>query len=172
VAERDGVLEDVDLHILTFSKSCSGVGGALVAKKKITNYVNGYARCRVFSCALDPEVTGGMLKVLELAEGPAGDVRRKRIVENAGYLKNLLHGKVDLGISESWVVTVIYHTEKITLDLYDFILRNGLDGSIMEFPAVPKNQARIRLFVTSEHTREELEKAADILLSAARHFGF
>ncbi|PIQ98144.1 MAG: hypothetical protein COV67_00565 [Nitrospinae bacterium CG11_big_fil_rev_8_21_14_0_20_56_8] len=172
VAEMQGVLDRVDLHIITFSKSFAGVGGALIANKKITQYVNWYAKCRLFSCALDPGVTGGMLKVLELARGPEGQQRRKRIRENADYLRELLQGKVELGASQSWIVTVIYRRERITLEVYDFIQRNGLDASIMEFPAVPKNEARFRMFVTSEHTRPQLERAAEIVLAAARHFKF
>ncbi len=42
----------------------------------------------------------------------------------------------------------------------------------MGFPAVPKHQARIRLFVTSEHTEEQMDRGAELLLDAARHFGF
>lgn len=42
----------------------------------------------------------------------------------------------------------------------------------MEFPAVPVNKARIRLFVTSEHRPEQIDACADNIVSAARHFGF
>jgi glycine C-acetyltransferase len=72
VAEEHGVLDEVDFYIMTFSKAFGGVGGALLAKKEIVRYVNWYAKCRMFSCALDPAVTGGMVKVLELAKGEEG----------------------------------------------------------------------------------------------------
>ncbi|MGZ4035986.1 MAG: aminotransferase class I/II-fold pyridoxal phosphate-dependent enzyme, partial [Bacteroidia bacterium] len=78
VCEMQGVLEDVDLYVMTFSKAFGGVGGAVYAKKEITQYMNWYAKCRMFSCALDPAVTGGMTKVIELAGGPLGAERRKR----------------------------------------------------------------------------------------------
>jgi 7-keto-8-aminopelargonate synthetase-like enzyme len=42
----------------------------------------------------------------------------------------------------------------------------------MQFPAVPKDEARIRMFVTSEHSLEQLHKAARIIREAADHFGF
>lgn len=59
-----------------------------------------------------------------------------------------------------------------TLDVNNYLQRQGLDGSTMQFPAVPKNEARIRLFVTSEHTKEQLEKAASIIIKTAREFKF
>ena len=172
VAEEQGVLEDIDLYVMTFSKAFSGVGGALLAKKDIACYVNWYAKCRMFSCALDPAVTGGMIKVVELVKSEEGYKRRKRIQENAGYLRSLLTGKVDLGLSKSWIVTAIFRDDKLTLDLNNFLQHEGLDTSIMQFPAVAKNEARIRMFVTSEHTKEQLEKAAQIVIKAAKKFDF
>src|SRR5207244_4216403 len=125
-------------------------GGALVARRDIVRYVNWYARCRMFSCALDPAVTGGMAKVLDLVQSPDGVARRERLIGNAAYLRKLLKEKVDIGPSESWIVTVYYGDERMTLPLNDYLQRQGLDTSIMQFPAVPKNESRIRLFVTSE----------------------
>ena len=65
-----------------------------------------------------------------------------------------------------------YGTERLTMPINDFLQKRGLDTSIMQFPAVPKQESRIRLFVTSEHTREQLERAARIVFEAAERFGF
>jgi 7-keto-8-aminopelargonate synthetase-like enzyme len=170
--DAQGVLKDVDMIVMTFSKSFSGVGGALFAKQEIVQYVNWYAKCRMFSCALDPAVTAGMVKVLELASGPDGDRRRQRLLENSEQMRSLLKGKVDCGVSESWIATVRYGDEKKTLPLNDYLQREGVDTSIMQFPAVPKNESRIRIFLTSEHTSSQIEKAAAIILKAAGRFDF
>ena len=172
VCEMQGVLEDVDLYVMTFSKAFGGVGGAVYAKKNIVNYINWYAKCRMFSCALDPAVTGGMVKVIELAGTPLGYERRARLHGNAAYFRNLLKGKVNLGVSDAWVVIVNFGSEKKTLALNDYLQKTGLDTSIIQSPAVPKNDARIRMFITSEHTQEQLAKAAEIILSAADKFDF
>jgi 7-keto-8-aminopelargonate synthetase-like enzyme len=172
VCEQHGILEDVDLYVMTFSKALAGVGGALLAHKDIVRYVNWYAKCRMFSCALDPAVTGGMIKALEIASGPEGRARRDRLRDNVSYFRGLLLGKVNLGRSETWIMTVIYGNDTETLNLNDYLQRQGLDASIMQFPAAPKNEGRIRLFVTSEHTHEQLDRAAAIILGAADRFGF
>jgi glycine C-acetyltransferase len=117
-------------------------------------------------------VTGGMVKVVELAMQPIGYERRKRVIDNATYFRGLLKGKVDLGISESWVVIVNFGSERNTLALNDYLQKTGLDTSIIQFPAVPKNEARIRMFITSEHTHEQLKRAADIIIAAADEFDF
>jgi len=172
VVEKFDVLGDVDLLIGTFSKSFGGVGGCLYAKQELINYVNYYARSRMFSCALDPAVTGGILKALELASGPDGNEKRKRIVENADYLRSLLKNKVDIGTSQSWVIPVIFGDERKSIPLGDYLMRKGYDFSIMMFPAVKKNKSIIRAFVTSEHTKEQLEGCAEALIDAAKEYEF
>jgi glycine C-acetyltransferase len=172
VAEAQGVLADIDLFVVTFSKGFGGVGGALIAKKEITQYVNWYAKCRMFSCAMDPAVTGGILKGLELAASPEGAARRARIRENADYFRALLRDRVAIRESESWIIPVHYGSERLTIPINDHLQRHGLDTSIMQFPAVPKQESRIRLFVTSEHSRPQLDRAAQIIFDAALRFGF
>jgi len=166
------VLEEVDMIIATFSKSFGGVGGCLYARESVTNYVNWYARSRMFSFALDPAGTGGLIKALELAAGPDGKAKRERIRSNADYMRSKLQGQVNIGSSHSWIIPVIYGDEHISIPMSDYLQRKGLDTSLMAFPAVPKNQSRIRLFVTSEHTREQLDKGAEVIIKAAEEFGF
>ena len=170
--EKFDVLGDVDLLIGTFSKSFGGVGGCLYAKQELINYVNYYARSRMFSCALDPAVTGGILKALELASGPDGNEKRKRIVENADHLRSLLKNKVDIGTSQSWVIPIIFGDERKSIPLGDYLMRKGYDFSIMMFPAVKKNKSIIRAFVTSEHTKEQLDGCAEALIDAAKEYEF
>lgn len=172
VCEAQGVLDDVDFYVMTFSKAFGGVGGAVYARRAMCRYINWYAKARMFSCALDPAVTGGMARVVALAAGPEGQARRSRLLANAALLRDRLRGKVDLGVSESWVVTVQYGQDRLTLDVSDHLQRHGLDTSLIQFPAAPRNQARIRLFVSSEHTAEQLERAAAIVLDTATRFGF
>jgi len=172
VCEQQGVLADVDLYVMTFSKAFGGVGGAVYAKKEIAQYMNWYAKCRMFSCALDPAVTGGMTKVIELAGTSLGAERRKRLKSNATYFRSLLNGKVKLSEGDAWVVIVHFGAESKTLGLNDYLQREGLDTSIIQFPAVPRNEARIRMFITSEHTEAQLKIAADIILAAAAKFDF
>jgi len=172
VVEEFDVLADVDLLIGTFSKSFGGIGGCVYAKNDLINYMNYYARSRMFSCALDPAVTGGILKALELASGLDGDEKRNRIIENADFLRSLLKDKVDIGTSHSWVIPIIFGDERKSLPLGDYLMKRGYDFSIMMFPAVKKNKSIIRAFVTSEHTKEQLEGCAEALIDASKEFNF
>jgi len=172
VCEAEGVLADVDFLVLTFSKAFGGVGGALVARKEVARYVNWYARCRIFSCAIDPAVTGGILASLRIARSPEGAERRARARANADHLRALLAPLVHIGDTSSWIIPVLFGKDDRAIPLFNFLQREGLEGSIMLFPAVPKNEARIRLFVTAEHSLDDLARCAEIVKKAADRFGF
>ena len=86
-------------------------------------------------------------------------------------MKTLLEKKVEVLNTESWIIPVVYGDETRTLEISDFLQRNGVDGQPMNFPAVPKGMARIRLFITSEHTKEQIEKAVEVIFKAAEKFG-
>lgn len=172
VAEAAGVLDQVDLLVVTFSKAFGGVGGAVVAAPELSRYIDWYARCRMFSCALDPAVTAGVTRALQIAGSEEGAARRERVVHGATRLRDRLRDHVDLGLSESWIATVVYGEEVLTIRLLDFLQKRGLDASVLQFPAVPIGEARIRLFVTSEHTPEQLDRAAEIVIEAAQRFEF
>jgi 7-keto-8-aminopelargonate synthetase-like enzyme/3-oxoacyl-(acyl-carrier-protein) synthase/acyl carrier protein len=172
VAEEQGVLDQIDLLVITFSKALGGVGGAVIARADVAAYINWYARCRMFSCAMDPAVTGGVLRALQLGGGSDGAARRRRVIDNASHLRSKLAGRIGIGRSTSWIVPAFYGPEQLTLPLSRHLQRHGLDGSSMQFPAVPKNESRMRLFVTSEHTHAQLDRAAEILVDASHKFGF
>lgn len=170
--EEQGVLEDVDMVVGTFSKSFSGIGGFLFAKKELTQYVNFYARNRMFSCALDPAVTGGMTAAIEVAMTGEGRERREKLIDNGNYFRSLLKGKVDISDATTWIVPAIFGPDHLLFPIANFLQKNGLEGSMMSYPAVPANKARIRSFLSSEHSRKDLEKGAEIILKAAKEFGF
>lgn len=172
MAAEMGVLEEVDLLMITFSKAFGGIGGACYATKEVARYLNFFAKSRMFSCALDPAVTAGVTCVLEMAGNADGDDRRARLQANGAFLREQLRGKVDIGKSESWIVPVIFGDDSLTLPVLDYIQRHGLDAGVMQYPAAPPGQARLRLFVTASHTRTQLIEAAEIILHAAEQFGF
>ena len=93
-------------------------------------------------------------------------------MRNVESLISKLRGKVNLGVSNSWVITVIYGDDSKTTKLGVELHKLGIDTSILQFPAVPKNTGRIRIFITSEHTEEQLQKASEIILKAAKKLKF
>ena len=51
------------------------------------------------------------------------------------------------------------------------LLEHGLYAVDFFYPVVPKGQARIRLQITSEHNKEQLDKAIDIFEKIGKSLG-
>jgi len=103
---------------------------------------------------------------------PLGREKRERLLDNAAYFRSLLQGKVDTSNSTTWIIPAIFGTDSLMFPIATFLQQSGLEGSIMCYPSVPKNRGRIRCFLSSEHTREHLDRGADIILEAAQRFDF
>lgn len=174
VSHNQGVLFEVDFLVITFSKALGGLGGAVITCEKNARYINYYAKCRMFSCALDPAMSGGVIQSLQLASGEYGDIQRERLQANTRYMRKSLSksGIKVLGNSDSWIIPILYYDENITNEVNDYLQRQGIYCGLMMFPSVPRKQARIRLFITSKHTKQQMDKVADVLISAAKKFNF
>ena len=61
VAEDQGVEDEVDIHLGTFSKSLGGQGGYICGSRDLMDYLRGFTRSRFFSCALAPTVVAGLV---------------------------------------------------------------------------------------------------------------
>lgn len=171
VCSSQGVLEEVDFLIATLSKSFPGMGGFLLASKSKTQYVGLYARNRLFSTALPASIIGGSIAALKLAASNDGDQRREKLLNNGKILRSLYEGKLKLAKSETWIVSVIIGDEDTLFKIADYLKERGVLVSALCFPVVPRGFARLRHFLSSEHTKEQLERTVELAVEAAEKFG-
>jgi glycine C-acetyltransferase len=68
VAEHFGLEDEIDIHVGTLSKALGGQGGFVAGSKSLYKYLEGFARSRMFSCALSPAVAAGVLEALRIAK--------------------------------------------------------------------------------------------------------
>jgi glycine C-acetyltransferase len=170
VAEHFGLEDEIDIHMGTFSKSLGGVGGYVAGSFKLTNYLRGFARSRVFSCALPPGVTAGISKALDLARDEPE--LRKRLWENVHIAQKLLKDAgVDIGNSESQVIPVMIRDDKHIFSYGEQLMHEGVYLNPVRFPAVGKHRSRFRISISAGHTKEQLERGCDILIKVLQRNG-
>ncbi len=163
VAEHFGLEDEIDIHVGTFSKALGGMGGCIAGSKSLLNYLQGFARSRVFSCALSPVVTAGVLKALEIADREPQ--LRRRLWANVAHLrKRLADAGVDVGDSTSQVIPVFIRNDARVFAIGEALLHAGLYLQPIIYPAVAKHKSRFRISVSAVHTPELLDEAADILI--------
>ena len=67
---------------------------------------------------------------------------------------------------------VVFGDENNALAIYSYLQQNGVDAGVMVYPSVPVGKGRIRLFITSEHTIEQLDRVVEVVKMAAVKFNF
>jgi glycine C-acetyltransferase len=60
---------------------------------------------------------------------------------------------------------------KLAFDFSRALFEAGVLATGIGFPTVPKGKARIRTIVASTHTKEELDRALEILSTVAKRLG-
>jgi glycine C-acetyltransferase len=170
VAEHFGLDDEVDIHLGTFSKSLGGLGGFVAGSAELIYYLRGFARSRVFSCALPPGVVAGLLKALEIA-GNEPELR-DRLWDNARYMHALLReAGVDVGDSTSQVISIMIRDDAGIFQIAEDLLHAGVYINPIRFPAVGKHKSRFRMSISASHTRAELKEGAEIIVSILQKYG-
>lgn len=157
--EEKGVLGRIDIITGTLGKALGGaMGGYTVAKKEIIEILRQRSRPYLFSNSLAPAIVGASIKVFDMLE--KNDSLRTKVKENTRYFKK---GIVDAGFEiidgEAAIVPVMLYDAKLSQDMADRLLEEGIYVIGFFYPVVPKGKARIRVQLSAAHTREQLDKA-------------
>jgi len=170
VVEHFGLEDEVDIHVGTFSKALGGQGGYVAGSQSLYNYLMGFARSRVFSCALSPAVTAGVLAALRIVKREPQ--LRHRLWENVAHFRGLLAtAGVDVAESTSQIIPIMIRNDRKILDIAQKLQRAGLYLQPIIFPAVAKHRSRFRVSISASHSTADLDRAADILVKILREEG-
>lgn len=163
VVEHFGVRARIGLQYGTFSKGFSSCGGFAASSRDVIEYLRFYANPYGFTCALPPATVAGLNMALEVMKEEPW--RRERLWDNADYFKRQLWSMgVNTGKSNSYVVPIVVGEDRTLLyELGHALRKRGLFVTPVDYPTVPLDQARFRASVTTAHSRDDLDRALQIL---------
>ena len=165
-----GLEDEVDIHLGTFSKSLGGMGGYVAGSRKLINYLKGFSRSRVFSCALAPGVVAGLMKSLEIAQ--AEPQLREKLWENVRFIHSRLKDEgIDIGTSNSQVIPIMIRSDEKVFAIGEELIHEGIYLHPITYPAVTKHRSRFRLSISASHTRDQLDEGVNILSRVLRRNG-
>lgn len=158
-AEHFDCLGQIDIITGTFSKSFGCVGGFVAASSRMIEYLRYYADSNVFSAAMTPQVTGSVLKAIELIK-TRPEIREK-LWNNVNYLrKRLQSAGFDIGQSESPIFPIMVRDNEKVYKISDMLQKKCIFASGIVYPAVRTKEARIRISLLASHEIEQLEQLA------------
>ena len=168
VFEEQGVSDDVDFVVGTFSKSVGTVGGFCVSNHLKFEILRLVCRPYIFTASLPPSVvataTTSIRKLMH-----AGN-KRAHLWENS----RILHGGLrEMGFTlgtetpQSAIIAVILTDQTQAVAMWQALLEGGVYVNLARPPATPAGMFLLRCSLCAEHSREEV----DIILNAFRQAG-
>jgi len=161
-AEDQGVLDQVDFVVGTFSKSLAGIGGVCVSDHRELRALHFLARAYVFTASGSPSniaSVGAAVRVIrrqpEMRERLWANIRQLREgLKAIGYA---------IGESESPIVPILTGDEDRTVALWNRLLTAGLYINVIVPPGCPTDDCVLRASCSAAHTPEQVSRALDIL---------
>jgi len=168
--ELKNVLGRVDIVTGTLGKALGGaMGGYTTGKKEIIEILRQRSRPYLFSNSLAPAIVGASLKVFELLEKDTS--LRDTLEWNTNYFrKGMEKAGFDLVGADAAIVPVMLYDAKLSQDMANALLDEGIYVIGFFFPVVPKEKARIRVQLSAAHTQEHLDKAITAFTKVGKKF--
>jgi glycine C-acetyltransferase len=165
----------VDVQVGTLSKAIGALGGYVCGARDLIDYLYHRARPFLFSTSHPPSVAASCIAAFDILESEPQ--RIERLWENTRYFQGELRrlgfniGGVTTPATETPITPVIVGEGRAAMEFSRALFDEGVMGTGIAFPTVPEGKARIRLIVTSEHTREQLARALETLERVAKRMG-
>jgi glycine C-acetyltransferase/8-amino-7-oxononanoate synthase len=172
VAEAQGVMDDVDFIIGTFSKSVGTVGGFCVSNHPKFEILRLVSRPYVFTASLPPSVVAtAATSIRKLMDGAE---KRAHLWENS---KRLHAGLRQLGFTlgteepQSAIVAVIMPDLETGAAMWEALLEEGLYVNLARPPATPAGMTLLRCSLCAEHSAEQVGEILGMFAAAGRATG-
>lgn len=161
-AEHFGLEDEVDIYMGTFSKSLASLGGYMVAKKEVCEFVRHTSRPFIFSASITPASVACARKALEILKREPQRVARLREISN--YMRKCL---VDKGVEIRGevqgltpIIPIYTYTNVRTFTACKLLFERGVYVNSTISPAVPVGQSLLRTSYMATHTEEQMDIAS------------
>lgn len=169
--ELKEVLGRVDIVTGTLGKALGGaMGGYTTGRKEIIDMLRQRSRPYLFSNSLAPAIVGASLKVFDMISTDTS--LRDKLEENTNYFRNGMEAAgFDLVGADAAIVPVMLYDAKLSQDMANALLEEGIYVIGFFFPVVPREKARIRVQLSAAHTKEHLGKAIAAFVKVGKKMG-
>ncbi len=154
---------DVELWMGTLSKSFGSAGGFIAGSHALVEYLRYTTPGFVFAAGLPPAQVGAASGALRALQEQPERVEKLREI-SALFLKLAKQAGLNTGPSNnSPIIPVITGNSMLALRLSEAMYHQGINVQPILHPAVDEDLTRLRFFLTSSHTVEQVKYTVDVL---------
>lgn len=166
--EVQDMVSKVDVVMGSFSKTFASNGGFVAARgRSVKEYMRYFSSPNTFSNALSPASAAIVSKAFDIVSSDEGAQLRSQLMANIKMLRSLLTGcGLEVYGDPSAITCVKMGTEALARLVSRRLPSMGMLANLVEFPAVPKGQARFRLQVMAKHGTHDIVDAVHRLSTA------
>ena len=157
--EEKNVMGRIDIITGTLGKALGGaMGGYTTGKKEIIEMLRQRSRPYLFSNSLAPAIVGASIKVFDMLS--TDTTLRDKLEENTAYFKQGMKAAgFDIVDGDSAIVPVMLYDAKLSQQMADLLLDEGIYVIGFFYPVVPREKARIRVQLSAAHEKSHIDKA-------------
>jgi 7-keto-8-aminopelargonate synthetase-like enzyme len=155
--------KDVDMWMGTMSKSLASCGGYISGSKEIVELLKYTSDGFMFSVGISPANAAAALEAIRILKETPELV--SKLKHNSDFFLNAMKEKgLDTGLAQGTaVVPCIIGDSNKCMVLSQKMYKEGINVMPIVYPAVSEEEARLRFFISSEHTEEEMQRTVDVL---------
>jgi 8-amino-7-oxononanoate synthase len=157
IREHFGLLgEEVDIWMGTLSKTLAGCGGYIAGEKALVEHLKFLAPGFLYSVGMPPPVAAASLAALQVLQREPERVAR---IQERGqlFLKLAKAEGIDTGTSTGLaVIPAITGSSIRAARLSAALFKRGINVQPILYPAVPEKSARLRFFISCQHTEAQI----------------
>ena len=160
VCHAQGVAQDVDLIMGTFSKSFASLGGFIATDKEITNFLRHHSRSYIFTASITPASTAAALKAIEIMK--AEPERQENLWKLTHYaLDGFKNMGIEIGNTSTPIIPLFIRDNFKTFAITRDLLEEGIFVNPVVSPAVAPQDTLIRFSLMATHTMEQVTVALE-----------
>ena len=171
VAERDGLMDRIEIIQGTLAKGFGVVGGYIAGSAALCDFIRSYGDGFIFSSSIPPAVAAGALESVRYVR--EHNELREQHQERAATLK---HRLTDAGIpvmpSVTHIVPVLVGDPVLCKQASDDLLyKHGIYVQPINYPTVPRGTERLRFTPTPLHDDELMDKLVEAMKAVWHSLG-
>ena len=171
IAEREGVMDQVDVIEGTLAKAFGCLGGYIAAKEQLIDAVRSYAPGFIFTTALPPPICAAAAAAIRHLK--TSQWERDRHQERAGRVKSVLaHVGLPVMPTDTHIVPVMVGDAEKCKAACDLLLfEHGIYIQPINYPTVPRGTERLRITPSPFHEDALIEHLAEALVDVWQRLG-